>query len=50
MKYFSGPWANLIVNIWIVDHLAIFHFQLRKKRCLQNFYSIKKMDDAGHHQ
>ena len=50
MKYFSGPWANHIVNIWIVDHLAIFHFQLPKKRCLQNFYSFKKMDDPGHHQ
>ena len=26
MKFFSGPWANQMVNIWIVDHPAIFHF------------------------
>ena len=30
MKFFSGPWANQIVNIWIVDHPTIFHFELHK--------------------
>ena len=47
MKYFSGPRTNQIVNIWMINHLAIFHFQLRKKWCLQKFYAIEKMDDAG---
>ena len=36
-KYFFSPRANQIVNIWVMDHLAIFLFQPRKKWSLQNF-------------
>ena len=49
MKYFSGPWANQIVNKNLNDESSCFsncHFQLCKKWCLQNFYSVKKTDDA----
>ena len=45
MKYFSGPWANQIVNKNLNDESSCFsncHFQLCKKWCLQNFYSVKK--------
>ena len=37
VKYFFSPRANQIVNIWVMDQLAIFLFQPRKNWCLQNF-------------